>query len=106
MKEYQAILHSRVVPFLGQIALQALRPVHMDQSVNALRSPKGTEGRSFSPHRMNLILLRVRSFLDLGRTRGGLQPDPHRWVALQPERRPDVDPFSFEERMAFLKVLP
>ncbi len=59
-----------------------------------------------SPRRINIILLRVRSILDLAYSRGYLDQNPHRWVILQPERRPDIDPFSFEERAAFLSALP
>ncbi|MDP3795190.1 MAG: DUF3596 domain-containing protein [bacterium] len=110
-RDYQAILEARVFPHLGQVPLRDLRPEHIDQFVNVLRSLKGIGGGPLSPRRMNIILLRVRSIIDLAFKRGYLEPqhtkqDPHEWVTLQSEQRPDVDPFSFEERTAFLKALP
>lgn len=105
-REYQAILEGRVYPFLGRILLRDLRPEHMDKLVNTLRSFKGTRGRPLSPRRMNIILLRARSTLDLAYARGYLDQNPHGWVVLQAERRPDIDPLSFKEQALFLTALP
>ena len=44
--------------------------------------------------------------LDLAYERGYLEKNPHPWVTLQEEKRPHVDPCSFEEREALLKALP
>ena len=48
----------------------------------------------------------VRSVLDIAHARGYLDRNPHEWAILQPERRPNVDPFSFEDQEPFLKCLP
>ncbi len=55
---------------------------------------------------MNIILLRVRQVLDLAFEREYLVKNPHGWITLQEERRPRVDPFSFEERQLFFAHLP
>jgi len=55
---------------------------------------------------MNIILLRVRQVLDLAFEREYLDKNPHSWIHLQEERRPRIDPFSFEERIQFLAHLP
>jgi integrase len=44
--------------------------------------------------------------LDLAYDRGYLDRNPHGWVTLQPERRSDVDPFSFDEQTRLLESLP
>lgn len=108
-EEYQAILKARVYdidPKIGQITLRDLKPEHLDKLQNTLRSLSGIRGRPISARRLNIILLRVRSILDLAYARGYLDKNPHEWVTLQPERRPDVDPFSFREQALFLKSLP
>lgn len=62
--------------------------------------------RPLSPRRINIILLRVRSVLDLAYGRGYLEKNLHASVTLQEEKRPHVDPFSLEERDALLNALP
>lgn len=108
MEEYKAILKARVYdidPKIGKIALRDLKPEHLDKLQNALRSLLGIRKRPISARRLNIILLRVRSILDLAYSRGYLDQNPHEWVTLQPERKPDVDPFSFEEQARLLKSL-
>jgi integrase len=105
-EEYKAILRVRVLPLIGSIPLREFRPEHMDRLINHLRSLKGVGNRPLSPRRINIILLRVRSVLDLAYERGYLEKNPHTWVTLQEEKRPHVDPFSFEEREALLAALP
>lgn len=107
-EEYKAILRARVYeidPKIGRIALHDLTPDHLDKLQNALRSLKGIRKQPISARRMNIILLRVRSILDLAYSRGYLDQNPHNWVTLQDERKPDVDPFSFDEQSRFLKSL-
>jgi integrase len=105
-EEYQAILKVRVFPLIGSIPLREFRPDHMDRLTNHLRSLTGMGNRLLSPRRINIILLRVHSVLDLAYERGYLEQNPHTWVTLQEEKRPHVDPFSFEEREALLNTLP
>jgi integrase len=105
-EEYKAILRVRILPLIGSIPLREFRPEHMDRLINHLRSLKGVGNRPLSPRRINIILLRVRSVLDLAYEREYLEKDPHSWVTLQEEKRPHVDPLSFEERAALLAVLP
>lgn len=107
-EEYQTILKSRVYdidPKIGGIAMRDLAPVHFDKLQNALRSLKGIRKQPISPRRLNIILLRIRSILDLAYGRGYLTQNPHTWVTLQDERKPDVDPFSFQEQARLLKSL-
>lgn len=107
-EEYKAILKARVYdtdPKIGQIALRDLTPDHLDKLQNALRSLKGIRKQPISARRLNIILLRVRSILDLAYSRGYLDQNPHKWVTLQSERKPDVDPFSFQEQARLLKSL-
>jgi integrase len=94
VKEYEAILKVRVFPHIASIPLREFRPEHMDRLINHLRALMGMGNRPMSPRRINIILLRVRSVLDLAYARGYLQQDPHGWVTLQEEKRPHVDPFS------------
>jgi integrase len=106
VEEYGAILKARVLPLIGSIPLREFRPEHMDRLINHLRSLKGIGNRPLSPRRINIILLRVCSVLDLAYERGYLEKNPHAWVTLQEEKRPHVDPFSFEERDVLLNTLP
>ena len=94
--EYHRILTARVFPPRLR-ALKDIRPEHLDRLTLYLKGLKGNEG-TLSPRRMNIILLRVRQVLDLAFDREYLDKNPHRWISLQEERRPRVDPFSFEER--------
>jgi integrase len=49
----------------------------------------------------------VRPLLDLAYEREYMERNPHSWVQKRRvERRHDVDPFSFEEMIAFLTALP
>jgi hypothetical protein len=105
-REYEAILQVRVFPLTGSILLREFRPEHIDRLINHLRSLKGMRNRPLSSRRINIILLRVRSVLNLAYERGYMEKNPHAWVTLQEEKRPHVDPFSFEEREALLKALP
>jgi len=110
------MLIPRVFPPLGDIALKDIRPEHLDHFTGHLKTltwhrslPIGAqeiEGRPLSPRRINIILLRVRQILDLAYDRGYIPKNPHGWITLQKERRPDIDPLSFDERAIFLKTLP
>ena len=103
--EYHRILTAQVFPSLGSVSLKDIRPEHLDRLTLHLRGLKGNEG-TLSPRRMNIILLRVRQVLDLAFEREYLDKNPHSWIHLQEERRPRIDPFSFEERIQFLAHLP
>jgi integrase len=105
-EEYEGILHVRVFPLIGSILLREFRPEYIDRLINHLRSLRGMQNRPLSPRRINIILLRVRSVLDLAYKRGYLEKNPHVWVTLQREKSPHVDPFSLEERQALLEALP
>ncbi len=104
-RDYHSILNARIFPQLGTLSLKDIRPEHLDRFTNHLKSLKGNEGK-LSPRRINLILLRVRQVLDLAFEREYVARNPHRWVTLQEERRPRVDPLSFEERQCFLTHMP
>src|SRR5262249_14116380 len=104
-KDYQSILTVRVFPQIGSVSLKEIRPEHLDQLTIYLKGLKGNEGK-LSPRRTNIILLRVRQVLDLAFEREYLDKNPHGWITLQEERRPRVDPFSFQERQIFLANLP
>jgi integrase len=104
-KEYYGILTARAFPQLGSLLLKDLRPAHLDQFTNWLKSLQGHDG-TLSPRRMNIILLRVRQVLDLAFEREYIDKNPHKWVVLQKERLPRVDPLSFEERHLLLAHLP
>ena len=104
-QEYHRILTARVFPSLGPVSLKNIRPEHLDRLTLYLKGLKGNEG-TLSPRRMNIILLRVRQVLDLAFEREYLDKNPHGWITLQEERRPRVDPFSFEERQILFAHLP
>jgi len=104
-QEYHRILTARIFPSLGSVSLKDIRPEHLDRLTLHLKGLKGNEG-TLSPRRMNIILLRVRQVLDLAFEREYLDKNPHSWIHLQEERRPRIDPFSFEEREQFLAHLP
>jgi integrase len=46
------------------------------------------------------------NIFDLTYERGYIPKNPHSWITLQKERRPDIDPLSFEEWAIFLQALP
>src|SRR5262249_43380883 len=104
--EYRDILKKRVFPKLGMRLLKDIRPEHLDQFTNWLKSLPGYQDNLLSPRRMNIILQRVRQVLDLAFDREYLDKNPHKWVVLQKERLPRVDPLSFEERQVLLQHLP
>ncbi|HSX83705.1 MAG TPA: hypothetical protein VLQ80_34810, partial [Candidatus Saccharimonadia bacterium] len=62
--EYSRILTARVFPSLGSVSLKHIRPEHLDRFTLYLKGLKGNEG-TWSPRRMNIILLCVRQVLDL-----------------------------------------
>lgn len=103
--EYHRILTVRVFPQIGAVRLADMQPEHLDRLTNYLKSLPGNAGK-LSPRRINIILLRVRQVLDLAFDRDYLDKNPHRWISLQEERRPRIDPFSFEERHRFLAHVP
>ena len=61
-----------------------------------------------SNSRLNDILLKVvRPLLDLAYERDYLAKNPHSWIQKRREENPDdIDPFSFEEMLAFMAALP
>src|SRR5262249_1556809 len=106
LKEYEAILMVSVFPLIGEVKLKDLRPEHIDTLTNTLRKRVGVKAKTLSPRRMNIILIRVRQVLDLAHERGYIENNPHGWIQLQQERRPPIDPLSFEEKAWFLAHLP
>jgi hypothetical protein len=105
VQDYRNILTGRVFPQLGAVSLKDIRPEHLDRLTNHLKGLKGNEG-TLSPTRTNIILLRTRQVLDLAFEREYMEKNPHKWVTFQQERRPRVDPLSFEERVKLLAALP
>ena len=71
-----------------------------------LRKREGIKAKTLSPRRMNIILIRVRQVLDLAHERGYIEKNPHGWIHLQQERRPPIDPLSFDEKERLLAHLP
>jgi hypothetical protein len=59
---------------------------------------------------LNVKELRRCSFLPgllcIAHERGYIAKNPHGWIHLQQERRPPIDPLSFEEKERFLAHLP
>ena len=106
LKDYESILAGSVFPLLGEVKLKDIRPEHIDQLTNMLSRRKGIKKKMLSPRRMNIILIRVRQVLDLAYERGYIEKNPHQWIHLQQERRPPIDPLSFEEKEVFLAHLP
>ena len=104
VQDYRNILTGRVFPQLGAVSLKDIRPEHLDRLTNHLKGLKGNEG-TLSPTRTNIILLRTRQVLDLAFEREYMEKNPHKWVTFQQERRPRVDPLSFEERVKLLVLL-
>ena len=106
LQDYESILTTSVFPLIGALKLKDIRPEHIDQLTNMLRKREGIKARRLSPRRMNIILIRVRQVLDLAYERGYIDKNPHGWINLQQERRPPIDPLSFEEKARFLENLP
>jgi hypothetical protein len=106
LRDYESILTGSVFPLIGTIKLKDIRPEHIDQLTNTLKKRKGIKASTLSPRRINIILIRVRQVLDLAYERGYIEKNPHKWITLQQERRPPIDPFSFEEKEIFLEHLP
>jgi integrase len=106
LRDYASILATSVFPLIGELKLKDIRPEHIDQLTNMLRKREGIKAKTLSPRRMNIILIRVRQVLDLAYERGYIAKNPHSWIHLQQERRPQVDPFSFEEKVIFFAHLP
>ena len=92
----------------GSIQLRELRAQHVDWLTNTLRRREGIKGPTMSNTRLNDILLKVgRPLLDLAYERDYLEKNPHNWIVKRREENPDdIDPFSFDEMLAFLAVLP
>jgi len=106
LQDYESILTVSVFPLIDDLKLKDIRPEHIDQLTNRLRKREGIKAKTLSPRRMNIILIRVRQVLDLAHERGYIEKNPHGWIHLQQERRPPIDPLSFEEKARFLAHLP
>jgi integrase len=106
LRDYESILVVSVFPLIGDLKLKDIRPEHIDQLTNMLRKREGIKAKTLSPRRMNIILIRVRQVLDLAHEREYIDKNPHGWIHLQQERRPPIDPLSFEEKEHFLSHLP
>jgi integrase len=92
----------------GGIQLRDLRAQHVDWLVNTLSEREGIKGEKISNSRLNDLLLKVvRPLLDLAYERDYLGKNPHSWIQKRRVESPDdIDPFSFDEMLAFLAVLP
>lgn len=106
LQDYESILTTSVFPHIGALKLHDIRPEHIDQLTNRLRKRAGIKAQTLSHRRMNIILIRVRQVLALAYERGYIDKNPHGWIHLQQERRPPIDPLSFEEKARFLAHLP
>lgn len=91
----------------GAIQLRQLRAQHVDWLTNTLSRREGIKGPTLSNTRLNDILLKVvRPLLDLAYERDYLDKNPHNWIQKRREGNPDdIDPFSFEEMLAFMEAL-
>jgi len=92
----------------GSIQLRDLRAQHIDWLVNTLSARAGIKGETISNSRLNDLLLKVvRPMLDLAYERDYMEKNPHSWIQKRRVESPDdIDPFSFEEMLAFLAALP
>lgn len=92
----------------GAIRLRELRAQHVDWLTNTLSKREGIKGPRMNNSRLNDILLKVvRPLLDLAYERDYLAKNPHSWIQKRREENPDdIDPFSFEEMLAFMAALP
>lgn len=92
----------------GSIQLRELRAQHIDWLTNTLSKRAGIKGSTISNTRLNDILLKVvRPLLDLAYERDYLAKNPHTWIQKRRTANPDdIDPFSFEEMLAFMAALP
>ena len=72
------------------------------------REREGIKGEKISNSRLNDLLLKViRPLLDLAYERDYLEKNPHSWIQKRRVESPDdIDPFSFDEMLAFLAALP
>ena len=96
----------RIVCRFESVRMRDLAPRDLDGFINWLRTLPGTEGKTLSPARCGKILGYLRSILHMAYRRGFTARDLAGDVLPQKVRRPEILPFSLEERDAFLENLP
>jgi hypothetical protein len=99
-------------PALGDIRLKDLRPEHIERFIVDLKhatwrrnlpiKSQEIEAHPLSVRRINMVLIRLRQVLNLAYEQRLLDQDPKRWVKLQREEKPDINPLSLSEQRAFL----
>lgn len=91
----------------GEMKLRDIRPAHIDQLTNTIKTRLGRKKSEMSGTRLTVLLRKVtRSVLDLAYERELMPKNPHGWFKKQREEKIDIDPFSIEEMLAFLAALP
>jgi integrase len=97
---YVEVVEGKILPFWGHKRLEDFSPALFDQF------KAGLVARKLAPRTTNIVLARLKEMLRMAHDRGYVQDSLARWVVFQRQRRPEIEPLSFEEKERFLKVLP
>jgi integrase len=100
LRWYKETVEGKVLPFWGSKRLDHFSPTLFDTFKAGLIQGK------ISPRYVNVVLMRLRDLLRVAYERGHTREDLTRWVVLQETGRPEIAPFSFEEKRSFLESLP
>src|SRR5437899_8882133 len=100
MHWYEKAARVRLLPFWGKRRLDAIEPRHFDEFKTRLVADE------LAPRTMNIELGLLKQLLRFAADRGYASNGLTRWITFQRSRRPEIHPFTFEEKAAFLKALP
>ncbi|MFI5340837.1 MAG: Arm DNA-binding domain-containing protein [Candidatus Methylomirabilales bacterium] len=105
-QELRQTVEQRILCRFGDLRVKALAPRDLDAFTNWLRTLPGTQGKTLSPARCNKILGHLRSMLHMAYRRGYTVRDLAGDVRSQRVCRPEILPFSLEEKARFMAALP
>src|SRR5439155_10461144 len=100
MHWYEKAARVRLLPFWGKRRLDAIEPRHFDEFKARLVADE------LAPRTMNIELGLLKQLLRFAADRGYASNGLTRWITFQRSRRSEIQPFTFEEKAAFLKALP
>ncbi len=97
---YEEVVEQKILPFWGGKDLEAFTPQLFDEFKTRLVR-EGLAART-----INIVLARLKEMLRMAEDRGHVRDNLARWVVFQRQHRPEITPFSFEEKERFVKALP
>lgn len=102
---YETHIRRYLIPYLGTIELESLRPVHVEQTYRALSAQEVRGGRTLSPATLRRIHATLMSALNTAVLRGLIERNPAATVELPRVPKSRVETWSAADLGRFLEAI-